>query len=215
MVNPAPLAPLEITWESLVLGGGIHAQFENPDLRLDVEIGPGDDDLLLLNARQHSERNWLGIEYSHKRVQRLVRRARRAYGQMGNLRLIWRPAVDLIAPFLTPAKVGAYHIYFPDPWPKAHHARYRLVTPDFAHALRPSLVPGGDVHLATDSAAYAEEMSAALLAGGFASLLPAPHYAERMPGTHLTVFEQRWREMGRRILRLEFRRPADECPAPA
>ncbi len=209
MVSPAPLAPLEVTWESLVLGGGVEALFADPGLPLEVEIGPGDDDLLVQQALAHPERNWLGIEYSHKRVQRLVRRVRRMYGEPGNLRLIWRPAADLIGPFLSPARVEAYHIYFPDPWPKAHHARYRLVTPEFARTLAESLVPGGAAHLVTDSEPYALEMAEALAGAGLVSRIPPPGYAERTPGAHLTVFEQRWREMGRRILRLEFRRPLE------
>ena len=53
-----------------MLGGGLLHAFEDPSLPLEVEIGPGDDDFLLEQAAAHPHRNWLGIEYSRKRVRR-------------------------------------------------------------------------------------------------------------------------------------------------
>jgi tRNA (guanine-N7-)-methyltransferase len=104
--------------------------------------------------------------------------------------------------------VSAWHIYFPDPWPKAHHARYRLLTPAFARDLAESLVPDGRLHLATDSEAYALETVEALSgAPGLVNALPAPGYAVRTLAARPTVFEERWRAAGREILRLEFRKP--------
>jgi tRNA (guanine-N7-)-methyltransferase len=198
----APLRPTETTWEDWVLGGGAKAAFGDPTLPLEVEIGPGEDAFLLDSAHARPDRNWLGVEYSRKRVRRYVRRVRRAGGDLANLRLIWRPAADLVGPFLTPACVHAYHVYFPDPWPKAHHARYRLLTPEFVASLRASLVPGGRVDLATDSAEYVQEIRAAFdSVGGFSE---EPVGAGAVAGERPTVFEERWRALGRRIHFLRF-----------
>ncbi len=207
MKQRGPLLPLESSWEQWVLGGGASASFVDPSLPLHVEIGPGDDDHLMEAARADADANWLGIEYSRKRVQRQVRKIQREWGEPGNLRLIWRPAADLVGRFLSPAQVRAYHIYFPDPWPKAHHARFRLMDPVFLRSLVASLEPEGTISLATDSQEYAEAIAEDFReVPELVSLLEAPHYVRREPGPHITAFEARWREAGRDILALEYRR---------
>lgn len=204
---PEALRPLETTWGDWVLGGGVAQAFADPGLPLHVEIGPGEDDFLLEAAREQPECNWLGIEYSSKRVHRYVRRVERLLGRPGNLRLVWRPAADVIGPFLTPARVHGYHVHFPDPWPKKHHARYRLVGPGFVRDLAASLVPGGTLEVATDSRAYLEEMLTALAGEpALENRLPPPGWRAPPAGDRATVFERRWREMGREIHALSFAR---------
>jgi len=202
-------SPLETTWEDWLLGGGAARAFADPTHPLVVEIGPGEDDFLLEMARAEPATNWLGIEYSHKRVDRYARRCAALDVGARNLRLVWRPAADLVEPFLSPAKVARYHVHFPDPWPKKHHARYRLVDPDFARTLAASLVPGGAVVLATDSAAYAAEIHAAFAATpGMRSVHPEPGWVKVPKGARTTVFEERWRTEGRDIHALRYERVA-------
>lgn len=202
------LAPLEITWEDLLLRGGVEGVFPRSQ-PLEVEVGPGEDDFLLESARAQPGRNWLGIEYSSKRVTRYVRRVLGLAGPLENLRLVWRPAADLIGPFLTPGRVAGYHVHFPDPWPKKHHARYRLMGPEFVSDLAASLAGGGTLEVATDSRAYLEEMLA-VLAGEprLANRLAAPGWRSPPAGDRATVFERRWREAGREIYALTYERVA-------
>ena len=200
-----PMRPYETTWEDWVLGGGPRRAFVDPDRPLHVEIGPGEDDFLLEQARDHPEIDWLGIEYSHRRVERYARRAATLGIGRENLRLIWRPAADLVGPFLSPALVSTYHVNFPDPWPKKHHARYRLVSPEFAAALAASLVHGGSVRFATDAPRYAAEIHAAFAhAPGMRSVHPDPGWTTIPAGARVTVFEERWRAMGRDIHSLRY-----------
>jgi tRNA (guanine-N7-)-methyltransferase len=206
-VDLGPLRPFETTWEDWVLGGGAAASFPDPTRPLEVEIGPGEDDFLLESAIARPDRNWLGIEYSRKRVRRYVRRLEALPSPLPNLRLIWRPAEDLVEEFLAPARVEAYHLLFPDPWPKKHHARFRLLQPPFVDALAASLVPGGTIVICTDVPAYVEQVLEALAtAPALENLLGPPGFESPGPGPRESVFERRWREMGRSILRLRWRR---------
>lgn len=206
-MKPCVFRPHETTWEDWVLGGGLLRAFEDPSLPLEVEIGPGDDDFLLEQAEAHRDRNWLGVEYSRKRVRRTVRRIERRLGTPGNLRLVWRPAADVVGRFLTPGKVSRYHVYFPDPWPKKHHQRYRLLSPEFLTDLRDSLEVGGEVRFCTDHLEYGQETLEAFGGiDGWENRLPEPGYEILAPGDRLTVFEKRWRDAGRTIHRLSFRR---------
>lgn len=202
-----PRRPYETTWEDWVLGGGATRAFAHPERPLVVEIGPGEDDFLLDQARDRPTTNWLGIEYSSKRVARYARRLEQAGVGAENCRLIWRPAADLVERFLSPGRVTTYHIHFPDPWPKKHHARYRLFAGPFPASLARSLVPGGSVVLATDSPAYAVEIHAGMSAvPGMASVHPDPGWVRLPPGARTTVFEERWRTLGRDIHYLRYTR---------
>ena len=204
-----PRSPLETTWEDWLLGGGASRAFADPSLPLVVEIGPGEDDFLLEMAKADPATNWLGIEYSHKRVDRYIRRCESMGVGAANIRLIWRPAADLVEPFLSPAKVARYHVHFPDPWPKKHHARYRLVEPTFARALAASVAPGGAIVLVTDSPEYAVEIHAAFsVLPGLRSAHPDPGWIKTAKGARATVFEERWRAMGREIHALRYDKPA-------
>ncbi len=209
MARPAPLRPYETTWEEWLLGGGAAERFADPSLPLEVEIGCGDDDFLYESALAHPERNWLGVEYSRKRVRRCIRRLEQRGRAMPNFRLIWRPAADLVGPFLSPAKVDAFHVYFPDPWPKAHHARYRLMAPSFVASLRDSLKPGGTLDVATDSDDYvAEILEVVAEVGGLEPVPGARPGVGGVAGDRPTVFEERWRAMGRTIHFHRFRKEA-------
>lgn len=208
-MRSVPSHPLETTWEDWLLGGGVRASFGVPGLPLEVEIGPGDDDFLLNCAQAHPDRNWLGIEYSRKRVRRFIRRITERAGVLPNLRLVWRPAADVVGPFLTPEQVQAVHVHFPDPWPKKHHHRYRLLTPAFIADLRAGLAKGGGIHLLTDHLEYAEEMLLAFhQVPGWHSPLAPPGYRCLAADEIATVFGVRWQAQGRTIYRLDFIREA-------
>jgi len=201
------LRPFETTWEDWKLGGGVQAAFADPALPLEVELGPAEDDFLLRSAAEHPETNWLGIEYSRKRVHRYVRRMLDHAGPLGNLRLAWRPAADVVGEFLGQGCVQTYHVHFPDPWPKKHHHRYRMLTAPFLGDLAGSLVAGGEIVVLTDHREYAEEV--AELGGAEPALehvLPAPGWRVVAPGEQETVFEAQWRAEGLEIHLIRLRR---------
>ena len=54
--------------------------------------------------------------------------------------------------------VNAYHIYFPDPWPKKRHHKRRLFNREFLSEVERTLVPGGRLWLATDFGEYFDVM---------------------------------------------------------
>jgi tRNA G46 methylase TrmB len=100
----------------------------------------------------------------------------------------------------------AFWINVPDPWPKKRHHRRRLLQPAFVAALARRLVPGGELHAATDHAEYAEQMHAVLSAEPrLENALAAPFVAE-MPGRLCTAYEAMWRAEGRPLHFFSYRR---------
>jgi tRNA (guanine-N7-)-methyltransferase len=152
---------------------------------VEVEIGPGRGDVLYAAAAAAPERNFFAIEHLLRAAESLQRGAVRR--GLGNVRVLGADARCVIARLVPDASVSAYHIYFPDPWPKRRHHRRRLVSPDFAPHLRRTLVPGGTLTLATDLPDLLKAYARALTGAGFLRLAGGPPPAR--PTTH---FERRY-----------------------
>jgi tRNA (guanine-N7-)-methyltransferase len=123
---------------------------------LEVELGAGDGSFLVAYARTHPELNIIGVERLLGRLRKIDRKAHRA--GLTNVRLLRLEAAYLVQYLLPPESVSAFHIYFPDPWPKRRHWKNRLVNDSFVEILRGALAIGGLVHLRTDDPPYFEQM---------------------------------------------------------
>ncbi len=123
---------------------------------VELEIGSGDGGFLYRLACADPGRNFVGVERLLGRARKLDRRARAA--GLANLRLL-RIEAGYLLRYLVPAEsLQVVHINFPDPWPKARHARHRLVSQGFPATLHRLLAPGGVVYLRTDYGPYALQM---------------------------------------------------------
>ena len=98
----------------------------------------------------------------------------------------------------------AFHVYFPDPWPKKRQRKRRLLDAVFLEALAARLLPEGLLRIATDHPGYGEELAVLLqtvpdLEEIGWDALPSP------PPTH---YEIKYRIEGRPIRRFLLRRRA-------
>lgn len=96
--------------------------------------------------------------------------------------------------------LAVIRVFFPDPWSKRRQHKRRLVRPDVVVQLADLLCDGGTIHMATDSAEYAEQMrevcdAHAGLSGGV---------IERPSWRPVTRFEQRGIDEGRRAVDLLY-----------
>jgi len=131
---------------------------------LEIEIGAGRGEFIIGRAAAMPQRNFLAVELSVTLAQLLAMRATEA--GLDNLRVARMDARPLVNLFLPAECVSAYHIYFPDPWPKARHAKYRLFTPGFLGGLIRTMAPGATLYVATDVAGYAELIFSMIRASG-------------------------------------------------
>jgi tRNA (guanine-N7-)-methyltransferase len=123
---------------------------------LEIEIGSGRGRFIVKSAQENPLVNYVGIERAAKFFRYMKEKAELA--GVGNVRLVRAEAQYFIWGCVPPESVQAFHIYFPDPWPKTKHLRRRLINPEFLSVLRDRLVPGGSIHLATDFTQYFEHM---------------------------------------------------------
>jgi tRNA (guanine-N7-)-methyltransferase len=137
----------------------LHSIFRGPG-PVEVEIGSGKGTFLVSQAQAHPEVSFLGVEYTNKvyryAVDRIGRRG------LTNVRIIRTEAVDFVRNFIADGSVQAFHIYYPDPWPKKRHNKRRFFSSANLDELLRCLVPGGRIQLATDHEDYWQQMDSVI-----------------------------------------------------
>lgn len=163
---------------------------------VEVEIGPGRGEVLLALAAAAPAVNFFAIERARGAVDAIARKA--AARGLTNVQAVAGDARCILARLVPGASVAAYHVYFPDPWPKRRHHRRRLASPELARALVRTLAPGGAVHVASDLPEVLVDFGAALAAAGLHAVPGA------VPPTRPTTsFERRYAQAGTHYARFE------------
>lgn len=167
---------------------------------LEVELGSGDGSFLGEYAGRHPECNFIGVERLLGRLRKLDRKGLRA--GLKNLRLLRLEASYVIEYLLPLGSVKAFHVYFPDPWPKRKHRKNRLVNEHFTASAYRALEPDGIVYVRTDDADYFVQMRAV-----FATNLNfRPIAIPQELITIVTDFEQEFRRRGIGTLSAAYQR---------
>jgi tRNA (guanine-N7-)-methyltransferase len=125
-----------------------------------LEIGFGMGEATAAMAAAQPDLHVLAVDVhtpGHGNLLKLVETA-----GLTNVRVAAGDARVLLTEMLPSGSVSAVRVFFPDPWPKARHAKRRLVSRDFADLVADRLVDGGHLHVATDVPAYAEQARAVL-----------------------------------------------------
>lgn len=114
---------------------------------------------------------------------------------LGNVRVIEGDALDVLEACIDDAELGGVRSYFPDPWPKARHAKRRLVQASIVDLVARKSRIGGQWRIATDWDEYADVITEVFTA--------SPHWSggviERPRDRPLTRYERRGLDAGRRV----------------
>lgn len=182
--NPAYVRALAAAEGELEHGGVFALDLERLFGRkapLEVEIGSGKGDFIVERARAVPEHNFLAIELAGPVYRWLAMRCLGA--GLANLVAIRADARSVVNLMLPAGEVDAFHIYYPDPWPKTRHSKHRLFSPPFVAALARALRPGGVVYFATDVGWYfcasAQMLAGAGLAHGVGAGGPSTHFGRK------------------------------------
>ena len=176
------------------------------DRPVEVEIGPGRGELLLAYAAAAPSSNFFAVERAARTAAAIMEKV--AARRLANVRVVAGDARCIIARLVPDASVAAYHVYFPDPWPKTRHRARRLTDPSFAGEVARTLAPGGVLHLASDLHHLVDDFAAVLAAAG---LVPEAGAVPSLRPT--TAFERKYAQAGTHYAR--WRRPGGTgAPAP-
>jgi len=186
----------EISWNNFF--GNAHP--------VEIEVGCGKGKFIIRSALEHPETNYLGIERSGKFFRIMQQRAFNSGVQ--NIKLLNTDADYFIRNYIPEGSVQAYHIYFPDPWPKQRHHKRRLINAGFMEAIKSSLASSGCIFFATDFTDYFTVMvTVARACSGLeevfnTSILPAG----ANPEDAATSYERKYLLQGRVIYKAAYRK---------
>jgi tRNA (guanine-N7-)-methyltransferase len=113
-----------------------------------LEIGFGMGETTARVAAEDPERDVLAVDVHTPGMGNLLKLVEAA--ALTNVRVADGDALVLLHERITPGTLAEVRAFFPDPWPKARHAKRRLVTTSFCDLVASRLSPGGRLHVATD-----------------------------------------------------------------
>ena len=171
---------------------------ENP---VTIEVGFGMGQATAEIAQANPDKNYIGIDVYKAGVGRLLSEIERR--GLANLRIIEHDALEALEAMIPNSSIAAFHVFFPDPWPKKRHHKRRLMLRPRTELFAQKLIAGGYIFMATDWKPYAEE---ALL-----ELAATPHLKNAYDGfappqawRPKTAFERKGVAQGREICELIF-----------
>lgn len=171
-----------------------------------IEIGCGNGHFLTDYAVLYPETSCLGIDLRIKRIEKACRKADRR--QLSNLRFMLGDAFSILSELPSGILVDRIAVNFPDPWPKYRHRDKRLNRSEAIALLLKRIAPGGDFIWVCD---YYPQIVDVLLqlqpwvaSGVFENVHGWQGVGEGLEDYPRTLYEERWRALGRRIYYLRF-----------
>jgi tRNA (guanine-N(7)-)-methyltransferase len=113
----------------------------------EVEIGCGNGHFLSEYAVENPDTLLIGIDIKGKRC--LKAREKMEKRGLRNVSIVQGTAEEFLHD-QPPASVDAFHIYFPDPWPKSRHRKRRFFTMENLQQMHDALRIGGMLYFGTD-----------------------------------------------------------------
>ena len=132
--------------------GGISArQLFGDDRPLHLEIGFGGGEHLAYRADLLPDHGFIGCEPFINGVAQALSHIREQ--QLANVRLHMGDALDVLRR-LPDQSLTMVYLLHPDPWPKARHAKRRMMNDGPLALIAAKLKPGGELRVATDDPTY-------------------------------------------------------------
>lgn len=167
---------------------------------IEVEIGCGKGSFLVGVGENFPNLGIIGIDqvpaiagYAAKRISKRP--------QFKNIRVLEGEAHVFIEKFLPPTSVSAFHMYFPDPWPKKRHLKRRSLTLPFLKSIQKAATQEANFYWATDFADYHEQAKETFSMAQFQLI---EDHALPTYGVE-TNFEKKYKREGRAIYRSVYR----------
>jgi tRNA (guanine-N7-)-methyltransferase len=125
--------------------------FDPPAPEVWLELGFGGGEHLAAQAAAHPDIGFIGVEPYLNGVAACAQLLDAQ--RITNVRLLANPAEPLLSALAT-ASIGRMFALFSDPWPKARHARRRLLRPETLAEFARILADGAELRLASDDPGY-------------------------------------------------------------
>ena len=129
------------------MAGAWNAFFRN-DNPLTLELACGKGEYTVALAKMYPGRNFIGVDLKGNRLYIGAKRSLKE--NIANTAFL-RTHIDKITDYFQPGEVKEIWLTFPDPQLRRSRAKKRLTHPRFLRLYQQILIPGGLIHLKTDS----------------------------------------------------------------
>lgn len=170
---------------------------------VNIEYCSGHGHWIAERAKANPDQNWVAVEKQFVRVKRIWSKLKN--DGLDNLIVVCGEGGSWTRKYVPDATVQQVFVNFPDPWPKARHAKNRIIQRPFAEEMRRILTPSGTVTLVTDDGNYSRQMHEVFSTrGDFESSYVYPHYLSDLSDYGNSYFGSLWRSKGKMIHYLKF-----------
>lgn len=174
-----------------------------------LELGCGKGEYTVGLSRLFPEQNFIGIDRKGARIWR----GAKTINEEGIMNAAFmRVQIQHLGSIFEPREVSSIWITFPDPQPQKTREKSRLTAPKFLEMYRELLVPGGRMHLKTDSEPlYEYSLKSAIAAGATIHMSTSDLYATTEADSVLdikTTYEKRFLAEGLKICYLSISWPS-------
>lgn len=169
---------------------------------LDLEIGIGNGSFLVPFAKDHPDRNMVGIEiegvYLKKANKKLIKQA------ISNARLLIGDAKFLTWKLFADESIEDVYINYPDPWFKKRHKKRRLINPISLRLL--ALKMRSILTIATDDEEYRDWVIASIKETQCFEPMLQKIFVTELENYYPTKYEKKWKDQGKPVFYMKFRK---------
>jgi tRNA (guanine-N7-)-methyltransferase len=183
---------------------GWHSEelFSSPG-EIRVEYCSGNGTWIAEKAAANPDINWLAVEKRFDRARKIWSKIKNA--GLNNLVVAFAEGMALTSRYFPASSVATIYVNFPDPWPKARHAKHRIASPLLFQEASRVLQPGGRLIFVTDDEPYSGQfLEVAGNQNTLTSTIPLPGYSEPPEGYGTPFFDSLFRGQGKRIFYHEY-----------
>lgn len=175
-----------------------------------LEIGSGMGDFVARMAQLRPELNFIAIDYYNKGCLKTCKRIDTQ--ELVNVRVVRDEARSFLVRCIPPRSLSAVFINCPDPWPKLRHRKRRLVNREFILFLSHFLLPGADIHFATDFEDYGQDVANLMPeVAGFENAFQPDLYRHELEGYPLSKYMLKFLAEGKKIHFVHYRKDPNFC----
>jgi tRNA (guanine-N7-)-methyltransferase len=173
-------------------GGAFHARLDE----LSLEVGFGGGEHAIAQIAAHPRTGLIACEVFENGICSLLSRLVPEGGEAtapvpGNLR-VWTDDARILLRSLPEACLDRLFLLFPDPWPKARHAKRRFVHPALLPVVARALKPGAEWRVASDDPTYQDWIAEVMAAQDlFDAPPPTRAHPETWPVTRYQIKAKR------------------------
>ncbi len=175
-----------------------------------IEFCSGNGQWIAQRAVEDPSSNWVAVEMKYGRTRKIWSKIKNL--ELNNLFVVNGEGAAASQLYFPKNSVQEIYINFPDPWPKRHHERHRIVKTSFVKIMADLLNEKGTVTIVTDDTFYSEwTLKTFKDSPDFISCLPYPHSTTDWQDYGSSFFEALWREKGKTIIYHKFQKPLKTC----